>query len=121
MVWDPARITPRPWPGVIEFYRRIEDRNAEFRPMRLLAEHVASQPYAGSIFGATSGTALLVTAHAGADWMKHGVRIDLDLVGTICFVLQEHRGARPHVILRSETDNVVASFEGFLRKARWLS
>ena len=53
--------------------------------------------------------------------MKNGVRIDVDLVGTICFVLQEHRAARASVILRSETENIVASFEGFLRKARWVS
>jgi hypothetical protein len=120
MVWNPARITPRPWPHVIEFYRRIEDRNHEFSPMRVLAEHVASRPYAASVFAATSGTALLVAARADANWAREGLRIDVDLVGTIRFVLEGRLPARPSVF-RSETQNIVSAFEGFLHKAKWVS
>ena len=34
MVWDPARITPQPWQSVLAFYRYVEERNHDFRPLR---------------------------------------------------------------------------------------
>jgi hypothetical protein len=118
MVWHAARITPQPWDGVIEFYRHFEDRNDDFHPMRLLAEHIASRPYAASVFGATSGTALFVAPRADADWAQDGLRIDVGLGGAIRFVFQGRPPSKPNVF-RSETQKIVDTFEGFIRKAKW--
>ena len=91
MVWDPARVTPKPWESVLEFYRYVEDRNHDFQPLRRLVEHVASQPYAASIAGATSGTALLVAQHAEAEWAQEAIRIDVDLGGAVRFTFPQKR------------------------------
>src|SRR5271169_4058744 len=85
MVWDPARITPKPWQGVLEFYRYVEERDDDFRPLRRLVEHVVSRPYAASIAAATSGTALLVAPRVQVDWALEAMRIDVDLSGSIRF------------------------------------
>ncbi len=82
MVWDPSRILPATWPGALEFYRHIEDRNHDFGALRQLVEHVGAQAYATSIFCATSGTSLLVAPAAG--WrMGHGTRFEIDLDGSL--------------------------------------
>ena len=78
MVWDAARITPSSWANILEYYRYVEERNDDFRPLGHLVEHVAAQPYAATLAGATSGTALLVAPHAQADWTHDAVRIDVD-------------------------------------------
>jgi hypothetical protein len=118
MVWDPARITPRSWAEVIALYRGLEDRNPDFEPMRRLAEHVASQPYAPSVFAATSGTALLVAPRATADWGKEGLRIDVDLGGELRLAAP---GAAPGRAagIACESAQIVATFERQLRKAGW--
>ncbi len=118
MVWDPARVTPQPWEGILAFYRHVEERNDDFRPMRQLVEHVAGQPYAASIVGATSGTALLVAPRAEADWLHEALRVDVDLGGSIRFTLPAPPPARPSSF---ECDgDIVSAFESRLRKARWL-
>jgi hypothetical protein len=118
MVWDSARITPQPWPSVLAFYRYVEERNDDFRPLLRLVEHVASAPYAASIAGATSGTALLVAQHAEADWLHEALRVDVDLSGSIRFTLPAAPLVRP-ATFACEGD-VVTAFESHLRKARWI-
>jgi hypothetical protein len=112
MVWDPARIVPRPWEDVVELYRQLAERNEDFRPLLRLVEHVASQPYARSIFAATSGTALLVARQAAVDWAADAVRIDVDLSGAIRF-------ARPEKLVKPttfecEAEKIVDAFERYL-------
>jgi hypothetical protein len=119
MVWDPTRITPKPWAGMLEFYRHIEERNDDFRPLGRLALHIASQAYAASIAGATSGTALLVARSADADWVHEAMRIDVSLAGSIRFTLPGTRLARPMAV-ECEGDKIVGVFESLLRKAKWL-
>jgi hypothetical protein len=118
MVWDPARITPRSWPEVIAMYRGLEDRNPDFEPMRRLAEHVASKPYAASVFAATSGTALLVAPRTDAIWAKDALRIDIDLGGEIRLAAPGSAPGRAAGVA-CESAHVVATFEGHLRKAGW--
>jgi hypothetical protein len=115
MVWDPARITPRPWGGVVEFYRHLEDRNADFRPMRLLAERLASRAEGLPLaFAATSGTALLVVARSGADWVRDGLRIDVDLAGGIRFF---EPGSNKPRVFGSEIEPLASAVEAFVAAA----
>ena|SRR5437868_1634355 len=121
MVWDPKRIEPRAWADVVAFYRSIEDRNDDFRPLRALAEHVAAQAYAPSLFAAVSGTALLVTRREGADWAKDSLRVDVGLSASIRFVVHPRGAAKPTTL---ETENqtvpaLIAVFERLLAKADW--
>jgi hypothetical protein len=118
MVWDPSRIAPASWPGAVEFYRHIEDRNHDFGALRQLVEHVASQPYASSIHCATSGTSLLVARRPDGAWASDSLRIDLDLSGAIRFVHTDPRRPKP-LIFACEGPAVVGAFERFLGRARW--
>jgi hypothetical protein len=120
MVWDPARITPKPWRSVLEFYRHVEDRNHDFEPLRCLVEHVASKPYAASIAAATSGTALLVAQHAEAEWAHEAMRIDVDLGGTIRLTFPRRRLVKA-ASLECDGARVVGAFESFLRQAKWIT
>jgi hypothetical protein len=120
MVWDPARIEPKPWEKVIEFYRHVAERNDDFRPMRRLVEHAASQPYAPSLFAATSGTALLVARDALGDWRREALRIDVALAGSIRFAHHEKRHVKP-ATFECEGTRIVEEFERFLRSAAWIA
>ncbi len=119
MVWDPARITPKSWESVLEFYRHVEDRNHDFQPLRRLVEHVVSQPYAASIAAATSGTALLVAQGVGAEWAHEAVRIDVDLGGSIRLTFPQKRPVKA-ASLECDGARVVSAFESFLRQAKWV-
>jgi hypothetical protein len=110
MVWDPARIVPRPWEDVVEFYRPLAERNDDFRPLLRLVEHVASRPYARSIFAATSGTALLVAREAAVDWAADALRIDIGLSGAIRFARPGKRPAKP-TTFECEAEKIVETFE----------
>jgi hypothetical protein len=121
MVWDPKRIEPRSWADIVAFYRHIEDRNDDFRPLRALTEHIAAQAYAPSLLAAVSGTALLVTRRPGAEWTRDSLRIDVDLSGSIRFVVHPRGVAKPTSF---ETENPTASalvdaFERIVTKADW--
>jgi hypothetical protein len=121
MVWDPKRIKPQSWGEVIAFYRHIEDRNDDFRPLRALVEHIAAQGYASSLSAAVSGTSLLIARSPGADWARDGLRIDVGLSASIRFVVQRRGEAKPTTL---ETENptvpaLVTTFERFLEKADW--
>jgi hypothetical protein len=121
MVWDPKRIRPQSWSEVIAFYRGIEDRNDDFRPLRGLVEHIAAQGYASSLSPAVSGTALLITRGAGADWARDGLRIDVGLSASIRFVVQRRGEAKPTTLEIENTTvpALVTTFEGLLQKADW--
>jgi hypothetical protein len=118
MVWDPKRISPQSWADVAEFYVRIAARNYEFRPMQLLALHVGSQPYAGALSAATSGTALFVAPAGVTDWVGEGLRVDVDFTGAIRFV-REGRGARKSDMFRADSERITDAFDGFLRRSGW--
>jgi hypothetical protein len=119
MVWDPNRITPAPWAAVLAAYRRIEERNDDFRPLTRLVEHVLAAPYAPSIFAATSGTALLVARQEDADWALDALRIDVDLSGSVRFVLPKKRAPRAPTY-SDDGAKIVPAFESFLRDAGWI-
>jgi hypothetical protein len=121
MVWDPKRIKLQSWVDVVAFYRHLEDRNDDFRPLRALAEHVAAQAYAASLHAAVSGTALLVTRRTDADWAQDSLRVDVGLSAAIRFVVHRRGASKPTTF---ETENptvpaLVATFEGILAKADW--
>jgi hypothetical protein len=118
MVWDPSRISPTTWPGALEFYRHIEDRNHDFGALRQLVEHVGAQAYATSIFCATSGTSLLVARRPDGEWARDSLRIDLDLSGRIRFVHTDPRLPKSNVFA-CESASIVDAFERFLAKAKW--
>jgi hypothetical protein len=113
MVWDRARIVPRPWEDVVELYGQLAERNEDFRPLLRLVEHVASQPYARSIFAATSGTALLVARQAAVDWAADALRIDIDLGGAIRFTRPGKRLVKP-TTFECEAEKIVESLERYL-------
>lgn len=121
MVWDPKRIEPRSWADVVAFYRYIEERNDDFRPLRALAEHIAAQAYAASLSAGVSGTALLVTRREGADWTQESLRIDVGLSASVRFVVHR-RGADKPAAFETESPTVrslVAAFEEIITKAEW--
>ena len=110
MVWDRARVTPKPWQSVVEFFGHLADRNDDFRPLLHLVEHVASRAYAASVFAATSGTALLVAREAGGDWTVDALRVDVALNGSIRFTLPQRRLAKP-TTFECDGRTIVAEFE----------
>jgi len=120
MVWDPARVTPKPWESVREFFRNLAGRNDDFLPMLNLVDHVASQAYATSIFAATSGTALLIAREAEGDWTHDALRVDVGLSGSIRFTLPQRRAGKP-TIFECEGKTIVEAFDRFLRSATWIS
>ena len=113
MVWDPARITTKSWANVVELYRHLSDRNEDFRPMRELVEHVASTAYEPPVFAATSGTALLVARDAYANWNDDALRIDVDLGGSIRFVLPR-KGHGPPASFECDGRRIIQTFESHL-------
>ena len=119
MVWDPARITPKSWKDVHDFYVELEDRNHDFTPLRQLAAHVVAQPYAVSIGAATSGTALFVAPPPGGDWIRDALRIDLDLSGAIAFARPGSKGKAAS--FACEDARVIPTFERLLRELSWIA
>jgi hypothetical protein len=120
MVWDPARVTPKPWESVREFFRNLAERNDDFLPMLNLVEHVASQAYATSIFAATSGTALLIAREAEGNWTHDALRVDVGLSGSIRFTLPQRRIGKA-TTFECEGKTIVDAFGRFLRSATWIS
>ena len=114
MVWDPARIVPRPWESVVELYRHLAERNEDFGPLLRLVEHAISQAYASSILSATSGTALLVTREPTNDWAAEALHIDVDLSGSVRFTLPARRLAKP-MSFECEGEKIVDAFERYVR------
>jgi hypothetical protein len=114
MIWDPKRIARVSWAEAAAFYRDLEDRNADFEPLRALIEHVAAQPWAASLGAATSGTALLIAPLETVDWATSSVRVDIGLGGHVQLV----PAGRPAL---SPADGLlVNAFERVLREVGWL-
>jgi hypothetical protein len=115
MVWDPKRIARASWAEAAAFYRNLEDRNAEFEPLRALVEHVGAQPWIASLGAATSGTALLVAPRDTVDWGASCLRVDVGLGGHVQLV----PAGRPSL---SPADGLLAkTFERIVREAGWVS
>jgi hypothetical protein len=115
MVWDPKRIARVSWAEAAAFYRNLEDRNAEFEPLRALVEHVDAQPWASSLSAATSGTALLVAPAHTVEWGATScMRVDVGLGGHVQLVPT----GRPSL---SPADGLLAkAFERVVREAGWV-
>jgi hypothetical protein len=113
MVWDPRRITRRTWGEAALFYRGLEDRNADFGPLRELAEHASGQPYASALGAATSGTALLVAPAGAMEWAVEALRIDIDLGGTVQLTV-------PGAKTRAVEGALVPAFERAAGAAGWI-
>jgi hypothetical protein len=121
MVWDPARVTPRSWENVVDFFRSLAERNDDFRPMLRLVEHLASQGYAASLFAATSGTALLVAREADGDWTLGALRVDVSLSGSVRLTLPQATSRQP-TTFECEGKAIIQAFERFLpvvRRLQW--
>jgi len=119
MVWDAARITPESWASIRQFYRHVEERNADFRPLLRLVEHVIAQAYAASVASARSGTALLVAQGAEPDWIQDAIRVDVALSGSIRFNFPR-KGLAKVAIHECDGAGIVSAFESILRKAKWI-
>ena len=119
MVWDPSRVTPKPWASVRGFFHRLAERNDDFRPMLHLVEHIASQGYAASMSAATSGTALLVARQAEGDWTLDALRVDVGLSASIRFTLPREHRVKP-TTFECEGKTIVQAFERFLHSAKWI-
>ncbi len=108
------------WERTLLFYRDLEEKNEFFRPMRRLVEHVASPPYAALIFSTTSMHALLVAQHAEIELGHDVLRVERDPYDKgVQFTFQEQPFAEPAKWECSEGE-IVGTFEGFLRKAKWV-
>jgi len=119
MVWDAARITPETWASIRQFYRHVEERNADFRPLLRLVEHVIAQAYSASIASARSGTALLVAHGAQPDWVNDAIRVDVALSGAIRFTFPR-KGLAKVATYECDGAGIVGAFESILSKARWI-
>jgi hypothetical protein len=123
MVWDPRKITPRSWPQVAAYYQSLEDRNTDFQPLRVLAEHVVAQTYATSLGAATSGTALLVAPAdvlARQDVAAGSIRIDVDLSGSVQIVAPAHLRGPKDAPVRVPPAAIIGTFERILQSANWI-
>jgi hypothetical protein len=117
---SPMFIPSQPWDKVLQFYRRLEEQNAFFAPMRGLVEHVVSQPYARLLFCTTSMQALLVAQHAEIEWAHDVLRVEPTAEGTVRFRLHEQQFVKP-AMWQCPVTEVVATFEGFLRRSKWVA
>lgn len=114
MVWDPKRIARVSWAEAATFFRSLEDRNADFEPIRALVEHVGAQPWSASLGAATSGTALLIAPLDTVEWATSSVRVDIDLGGHVQLV----PAGRPS--LSPAEGFLVNAFERVVREAGWV-
>jgi hypothetical protein len=114
MVWDPKRIARVSWAEAAAFYRNLEDRNAEFEPLRALVEHVGAGPWAASLGAATSGTALLVAPIDAVEWATSSVRVDIGLGGHVQLVPPGRPALSPAEGLLAD------AFERVVRQAGWI-
>jgi hypothetical protein len=113
-------VQTRPWDSTLRFYSDLEATNELFRSMRRLVEHVASQPYAPLLFSTTSMHALLVAQHAQIELGHDVLKVERDPYGKgVRFTFQEQPFVEPAKWECSE-DEVVGTFEGFLRKVKWV-
>jgi hypothetical protein len=125
MVWDPSRIAPATWPSALAFYRGIERRNDEFRPLRELVEHVMASPRAQSLVCATSGTALLVLpaspgdAADKPDWARKALRLDVDLSGTTRLIPHDPRAAKA-ATFATDGGGLARAFDRFVEREKWV-
>jgi hypothetical protein len=125
MVWNPSRIAPATWASALAFYRGIEARNDEFRPLRELVEHVIAGPRAEALACATSGTSLLVLpgARGGApealDWVHKAVRFDVDLGGRTRLIPHDLRAAKA-ATFAEDGASLARAFDRFVEKEMWL-
>ena len=114
-------VPARTWLSVLGFYRDLELRNECFVPIRRLVEHIAAQPYATLIFPTTSMHALLVAQHQQIEWGHDVLRVETDpSIGKVRFTYQEQQFAAP-TTWECGAEGIVDTFEGFLRRARWVS
>jgi hypothetical protein len=114
-------VPTKPWEEVLRFYRDRERSNAFFHPMHQLVEHIAAQPYASSIFCTTSMHALLVAQHETIEWGHDVLRVELSLSGgLVTFAFQEQPDVKP-VVWTCPREDIVGTFDGFLRRAKWVS
>ncbi len=118
MVWDPRRITRRSWAEVAAFYRNLEDRNSDFRPLRELAEHAGAQPYASALGAATSGTALLVARADALQWAVEALRVDIDMSGAVQLTVPTQGSGKPAT--RTLAGSLPAALERQARAAGWI-
>jgi len=115
------RVRTRPWASTLKFYKDLEEQNEGFGPLCRLVEHIASQPYAALLFSTTSMHALLVAQHAEIEWGHDVLRVERDPnVGGMRFTYQEDAFVEPTTWHCAE-ENVTETFEGFLRRSRWVS
>jgi hypothetical protein len=113
-------IPNQPWEKVLTFYRRLEAKNAFCVPVRRLVEHIISQPYARLLFCTTSMHALLVAQHPEIEWAHDVLRVEPTADGTVRFTLHEQEFVKP-ATWQCPAAEVVATFEGFLRKSKWVA
>jgi hypothetical protein len=114
-------VPTKPWDVTLGFYRDLEERNEFFGPMRRLVEHIASQPYAHLLFATTSMHALLVAQHSEIEWGHDVLRVERNPdERTMRFTYQEQQFVEP-TTWECTDGNVVETFEGFLRKMKWVS
>jgi hypothetical protein len=114
-------VKTRLWESTVRFFSDLEAHNEFFGPMRRLVAHIASQPYAALLFSTTSMHALLVAQHAEIESGHDVLRVEQDLNGrTVRFTYQEQEFVEP-ATWECDTEKVVETFEGFLRKAKWVS
>ena len=114
MVWDPKRIAPVSWAEAAAFYRNLEDRNAEFQPLRALVDDIRDQPWAASLSAATSGTALLVAPLGAAEWAASSVRVDVALGGNVQLTAPGRLSFTPAEGLLTK------AFERIVRELGWI-
>jgi hypothetical protein len=115
------RIPSQNWAKATERFLELERRDAAFGTMRRLCEHVERAPYRDLVYCALSMHTLLVSQHPELEWNCGMLRVELmGSTGQVSFTFCEQPFAEP-ASWRCDAAEVVATFDGFLRKNKWVS
>jgi hypothetical protein len=109
-----AWIPTRPWARILDRYRKSDNE-----PMVELVSHIIAAPYASLLFGFTSMSDLLVSQFSTAEWGHDLLRVGRD-EHVVRFSFHEQPRGKP-ATWECSPGRIVESFEGFLRKMKWVS
>jgi hypothetical protein len=120
MPWRPMKLPSKTWEEAAKVYKTLESTSAAFEAMRALCEHVAHAPYKPLVFCAQSMHALLVAQQPELEWNCGVLRIEVSREGLLVFALHEQPFIEPAAFLCAPQD-LIPTFESFLRKTKWVS
>jgi hypothetical protein len=113
-----ANVPTRPWATILKRYEDLE--HLEPSAMVRLVRHIVSAPYCPLLFGLTSMHVLIVSQHEKVELGHDVLRVEQLSASQVRFTFEEQPFVKP-AAWDCPADKIVDNFEGFLRKAKWVT